>query len=207
MAKGVTKKGVKWDNTPKHDWNACMEFYVQKNLDPERKTPFTVAMVAEHFGVPLYYCRNRASQMGWSKEVRRRKDKARADAIKKISKTAEFDEYEIRTRHAKIARFLSAKAMTKLQNLEPKDLTVQQSIDILKVGVELERVSVGIPDINARLEVEGEPSQSVSERMEQHAQMRRLGEKLIDLVEKKGVFQLGKADHVPLPPNHPDAKP
>ena len=92
-------------------------------------------------------------------------------------------EIEIRQRQAQIARFLTDKALRRLINLPPEQLTKKEAIELVRLGLGEERKALGLPDkqeVNSTLEIKGQ--YSVVDQITHHQLGEALFNKLLEVL-------------------------
>ena len=129
----------------KHPWRELRDEYLNQNLVPREK-PFTLKMLAAAYGMSAGVVRAKAADEKWNKILARRRDELDSNVRDKLADSAVFNEVEVRIRQATYARLAQSKAITKLQMVEPKDLSVNQALLLLKLGLEEERKALGFAD-------------------------------------------------------------
>jgi hypothetical protein len=60
-------------------------------------------------------------------------------------------EVDIRSRHARLARTLQQVALERLTAIKPSELSPKLAIEMLKIGIEVERVALGFGDVAPKL--------------------------------------------------------
>ncbi len=130
----------------KINWPAVKEDFIVSNLDPSRDELLTLKELAANHGVNYESVRRRAGKEGWNDEVKKRAEKLAEESIEVAQEQFSQSEAEIRERQIKIARLAQAKAVVRLQDLKPSELTVREAIELLKLGLPEERKAAGMPD-------------------------------------------------------------
>lgn len=128
------------------DWEDIREEFIEQNLI-ERDTRFTLKQVAAYYGVNYGTLRNRASNEKWADELEQRRASQQRLITEKLREArGVFNEIELRVRQARFAQSMQQKAMLKLTALQPKDFTVKDAIDMMRLALVEERKAVGLPD-------------------------------------------------------------
>lgn len=119
--------------------------YIRENLK-DGDTPYTLRMAAEEVGLSYDYVKLTSSQEKWRdqlKEIVTERMKEVTDATRTF---AIYDEVAVRTRQAQFARLAQNKAILRIQALDPDKLTVKEAIELLRLGLDQERRSLGMVD-------------------------------------------------------------
>jgi hypothetical protein len=132
-------------------WRAMKQKYMEKNLDPSSEVPYTLKQLAEDHSLKYGTVRVRANDEGWVKELKARQEEVEKTGMEMVQSQAEFSEFEVRARHANISKYLQNKGMEKLRSLsdqQVKHMSIRDATEMVKLGIEMERKSVGIKDGN-----------------------------------------------------------
>lgn len=149
MALEIKKPAKKKTTGGKKDWGALKEEFIAMNLQEE----ISLLKFAQLKGCDYDHLKDRAAEDGWiAAKVERRKARdemmaAKAvEAITDLRVKQQYSESQVRDRHANIGQHLQVKAYKKLQDIKPEDLTIEQMLACLKLGVFFERQALGLPD-------------------------------------------------------------
>jgi hypothetical protein len=136
----------------KIDWEAAREEWLLRNND--RRVRYTYGQLATAYGVSERRVKQRASKEKWEMllEMRRRgidpqaglPGSAVAELI--LPEYVVFNELEVRIRQASFARAASALGIERLKIAGVEELTINQAIELLRLGLQEERKALGIPD-------------------------------------------------------------
>lgn len=133
-------------NTSKTDWGAAKAHFIATNLEPGREKPYTLKELAADWDVSYDSVRDHSAKEGWSQELTDAVADRDSKAIALLAEDSSFDEYEVRSRHATVGRFMIARGVAKIQTIEPEQLSIKEAIEMTRLGIEMERKSVGIKD-------------------------------------------------------------
>jgi hypothetical protein len=131
-------KGISWDQLR-------LEFFV-KNLNPQGKKLLTLHALAKTHGLNYGSLRNVACKGKWTVELRRLLKEKQELADQFIQNLQVEQEVEVRTRQAQFARMAQNKAILKLSMIDPKNLTVKEATELLKLGLQEERRALGLEE-------------------------------------------------------------
>jgi hypothetical protein len=135
----------------KYDWEALRDEYVMGGDD------VTLEVMAAKSGNPAIQTIKKHSTMGdWALQRRQYRDQVAT----KARNLASSREAETRVRHIKIAQAMQAKALQRLQALNPEEMDMKEVRLYLKDAAEIERRAAGIPDT---LGIEVESLQKLSD--------------------------------------------
>lgn len=136
------------------DWSALRDEWVEGQLLGGSRA-LTLRQFAEKHGLGYQTLLNRSAAGKWShvlSDRRKANDELLAKQLKERSEKAiavvneEFvnREADIRSRHAKMARGLQAKAFQKLGTVQAESLTVREALAMLELGLNEERFAMGL---------------------------------------------------------------
>lgn len=131
------------------DWKQlCLE-YINANLEPSvgvESARLTLKVLAEKHGVKYGTLRNRASEEDWNGQLALMRA-ANREAVKDhlVNLTLQ-SEIEIRTRQVNYGRLAQDIAMERLLQIDPQTLTAKETLEMLRLGTELERKAAGIDE-------------------------------------------------------------
>jgi hypothetical protein len=129
------------------DWVAVKNRYLQENLDPGRVEPYSLKSVSIEAGLDYGSVRRHAAKEKWKAELETRRQERDEAAIGEIQVEADYSEFEVRSRHIELAQLLQEKGLSRLKEIElAGDISVKDAIELVKLGVNLERQSIGIRD-------------------------------------------------------------
>ena len=63
-----------------------------------------------------------------------------------IQRSRIFNELEVRVRQATYGNLVQGKAVMRLNTIDPAKLTIREAIDLMRMGVEMERKALAMPD-------------------------------------------------------------
>lgn len=131
------------------DWEHVRLEYLNTNLEAAVKDgtpPLSLKVLAEKYGLNYGTLRNRASEEDWSGQLAVMRT-AHKEAIKdRVVHLTLQSEIEIRARQVSYARLAQDVAMQRLLEINPAELTPKETIELLKLGTELERKAAGMED-------------------------------------------------------------
>lgn len=130
----------------KHDWERWRHLYVTGEDDI---TLVTLALIP---GSPsLASLKRRSMQELWTDQRKRFRSQRDTQAIRDDAAVAAatkvsqlVDAAEMLTRHMKAFRLAGGKAISKLQDVDSKNLSIREALDLLKWAVEGERLTEGL---------------------------------------------------------------
>jgi len=166
----------------KYDWDKIRNFYFNRKLPPTKEADnYTMKMLAHHFlkeypTLKYAQVRSRASQEDWTGLIAQMKAKKLESSIDQLNEDmdVEFNEIKTRKRHIRVGRFATATGMKRIEMVKPRDLTVNQAIKLVELGVDLERMSAGIKedkstDLLARLDTDKSTTEEYYEEQDRVA--------------------------------------
>lgn len=129
------------------DWVKVKNRYLQENLDPSRVEPYSLKAVSKETGLDYGSVRRHAAKEKWRDELAMRIKERDDAAIDGIQVEADYSEFEVRSRHIDLAQLLQEKGLARLKEIEMAgDISVKDAIELVKLGVNIERQSIGIRD-------------------------------------------------------------
>ena len=130
------------------DWVKVKNRYLQENLDPARVEAYSLKAVSKETGLDYGSVRRHAAKEKWRDELAARIEERDSAAIDEIQVDADYSEFEVRSRHIELAQILQAKGLGRLKEIEDEggNISVKDAIELVKLGVDLERKSIGIRD-------------------------------------------------------------
>lgn len=129
-------------------WLQIRDDYIDENLDPEREAPFTLKDVAARWKLNYGTLRNHASAGGWNDRLHEIVEQRNQKTQEIVQNSISYEEAEVRTRQARIARLAQDKATIALESIKPEDLSNREVIDLLRFSLEAERRALGMPDVH-----------------------------------------------------------
>ncbi len=170
---------------PKHDWDYLREEWINQNL-VDRDEPYTLKMLAEDHSLDYSYLQNKSAKEGWMGLLKDRREEAGGLSRNAIERSKIFNELEVRVRQATYGNLAQSKAAVRLNNVSPEDLTIREAIDLMRLGSELERKALAMPDHFIYAESTGlKEEEFTSEKA------KTIFRKVIDLLEQDdGTFAL-----------------
>ncbi len=131
--------------TPKHDWDYLREEWINQNL-VDREGPYTLKMLCEDHDLSYSMVQNKSAKEGWVGLLKDRKEQAGKVSRGAIERSRIFNELEVRIRQATFGRLAQSKAAGRLNDIDSEKLTVREAIDLMRLGAELERKALAMPD-------------------------------------------------------------
>jgi len=181
----ISPPPVEKPKTAPIDWPALKEEWMAENLDPKRERNFTLKALALRHSVAEGTVRNKASDGSWRKELKDRA-KERAEILaKETKKRGMFNELEVRERLFKLGRGIQSKGLEKLQELTTSDFSAREAIDMLKLGVDIERRAIGLPDEFVHHEVIDSEYEAPMDKLARIEQDRELAVRLAKFIKKR----------------------
>lgn len=128
------------------DWERWRHLYVTGEDD------ITLSTLSLIPGSPsLASLKRRSTQESWADQRKRFRNQRDTQAIRDdtsvavVAKVSQLvDTAEMLTRHMKAFRLAGGKAIAKLQNVDSKNLSVREALDLLKWAIEGERLTKGL---------------------------------------------------------------
>ena len=128
------------------NWKAVFIHWLTENLRRDLKSPYAYKELGKKFNIAHKTIRTHASKGKWQQKLNDKLKEQNQQIIAKVQEQEIISEAEIRQRQASLSRKLIKKAMAKLDSIAPKDLTIKQAIDLVKLGLTEERKSLGMAD-------------------------------------------------------------
>jgi len=129
----------------RHDWEYFREEWINQNL-VDREGPYTLKMLAEDHELDYSYLQNKSATEGWMGLLKDRRSESSHVSKNAIERSRIFNELEVRVRQATYGNLAQSKAAVKLNDINPKDLSIREAIDLMRLGAELERKALAMPD-------------------------------------------------------------
>jgi len=107
------------------------------------RTQTTLAELAEEFDVPLSTRKKRSMKERWSQLRNQYRTRVELETLERAAEEDAEELLETRTRHIKISRALQAKAIARLKDLDPNELSPEETRRFLEAGVRIERLVLG----------------------------------------------------------------
>jgi hypothetical protein len=128
-----------------YDWDALKEDWLSRNLDPEREHAlYTLKAFADEHKIPYNTMRLRAGKERWYDQLHLAKVQSADKALDELTSRAGFDEYQFRLAHMRTAELMQKKGLEKLLAANISDLSVQDAINLMRYGVDIERKALGM---------------------------------------------------------------
>jgi hypothetical protein len=132
--------------TPKHDWEFLREEWINQNLVLDLEGPYTLKMLCEDNDLSYSMVQNKSAKEGWMAMLKDRQGVGTALAKSTLKNSEIFNELKVRVRQATYGNMVQSKAALRLNEIDPKKLTVREAIDLMRLGVEMERRALAMPD-------------------------------------------------------------
>lgn len=189
------------------NYDALLQHWLMENqyeaVEDRKGRKYSLADLARDFGVALRGLKVRSRADRWPEQLRSYLEKRRDTMMRIVATHAGFDEAEIRSRHARIARHALAKAAARLNEVKPEDLTISAAIALMRLGFEHERTAVGID--KGRLFQGGGLEPAVAELLEEERDFKRAARQLADAISAHRVsLVIDKGDAPVVIDNAPD---
>ena len=136
-------------------WQELRDLYIKKNVNPANGTPYTFKLMATELHLNYTTLRQRAARERWNDSVADALDQRSSEALEVITAKGVVNECEIRTRHMRVSRLALSKAEERLNKLKPEDLSIKDTLELLRIGITEERRAAGLVD-TVGLNVSGE---------------------------------------------------
>ena len=149
------------------------EEFVQSHIEGN---PATLKQLAMKHGRNYEALRKAAAKGKWSNRAAvasAERDAAVAEKMRQqnaltaclLGKTVKR-EVDVRRRHARVARGLQEAALQRLMAIRPDELSPKLAIEMLRIGVEVEREALGFGDVAPSLHDDGEDKLGLREAVE-----------------------------------------
>jgi len=99
--------------------------------------------LAELYSVSISTLKKRSARERWSFLRNQYRTRVELETLERAAKEDAEELLETRTRHIKISRALQAKAIARLRELNPNELSPEETRRYLEVGVRIERLVMG----------------------------------------------------------------
>lgn len=201
-------KGTDGNARAKYDWVHIKETYFQSYIQKSAgAVPMTLVALAKKFDVDYDYLRNRSSRQKWpeqlaerlklfDQEVASRLAATRSAVTEQLQEEFVGNELEIRTRHAKVARGMQAKAVQKLINVKADELKPSEAIAMLELGMREERRAMGMSETYEKPSGEGKlhpEYKDIQQQMGDHSQVSRRAAALLKALKESEEAAGGQA--------------
>jgi len=103
----------------------------------------TLRELAEKYGVSISTLKKRSMRERWSVLRNQYRTKVELETLERATSQDAEELIETRTRHIKISRALQAKAIARLKELNPNELSPEETRRFLEAGVRIERLVLG----------------------------------------------------------------
>jgi len=103
----------------------------------------TLGALSSVFNVPISTLKKRSAKEKWSLLRNQYRTRVELESLERAAKEDAEELIETRTRHIKISRALQAKAIARLRELNPNELSPEETRRFLEVGVRIERLVLG----------------------------------------------------------------
>jgi hypothetical protein len=149
------------------DWEHVRLEYLHLNLkaDAQDGTPPTsLKVMAQKYGLNYGTLRNKAAEEDWNGQLALMRAAAKEATTASVVHLTLQNEIEIRTRQVNYGRLAQDIAMERLLQLDPSQLTPKETIELLKLGTDLERKAAGLEG-----EYRGQPQTSLKDNQTREA--------------------------------------
>lgn len=126
-----------WERQPKETAKAFEAFFLYLHMGAERG----IRAVAQKLGKSVTLISRWSSDWDWVERTRAWDN----DLAQKAKKRAEKDIEEMQKRHISISMHLQSKAIKALGNMSTESITARDVAALIKLGVDVERLSRGEP--------------------------------------------------------------
>jgi len=103
----------------------------------------TLRALSVDFNIPISTLKKRSAKEKWSKLRNQYRTRVELESLERSAKEDTEELLETRTRHIKISRALQAKAIARLRELNPNELSPEETRRYLEAGVRIERLVLG----------------------------------------------------------------
>jgi len=107
------------------------------------KGDLTLRELSNLYKIPLSTLKKRSMKEHWSALRNQYRTKVELETLERAAKEDAEELLETRTRHIKISRALQAKAIARLKDLDPNELSPEETRRFLEAGVRIERLVLG----------------------------------------------------------------
>jgi hypothetical protein len=182
-------------------WNSLKEEFLELTITGKDVHWPTLAT---KYGFKPTTVRHKASTQKWYAEIEVRR-KQREDileekltqrttlALDKLNQDFATDESAIRKRHATMARQLQVKAYTRLKDLDVKDLTPRDALFMLQMGINEERLALGMSQLYEGPKIGDNGSKEFTPVVEQiggHQRVQKIGTLLLKALQASDVSEM-----------------
>src|SRR5205823_3056618 len=84
-----------------------------------------------------------------------------------LSEQAVESEIDVRCRHQRLARCLQQAALERLTAIRPGELSVKLAVEMLRIGIDAERMALGLGDVAPKLLDDGDDNLHVKEAVQE----------------------------------------
>ncbi len=171
------------------NWEVVYLHWLTENLRIDRESPYLYKELAKKFNIAEKTVRIHAGKGKWQEKLNEKILEQQQQIISKVQEKEIISEVEIRQRQAQLARKLIEKAMVKINSISPKDLTIKQAIELVKLGMIEERKALGLPDKYevTNLNKKSGDFLSVEARIKRFEKIDFLTIQLIEYIEKSAI--------------------
>jgi hypothetical protein len=130
-------------------WEQVRLEYLHVNLKAGAKDgtpPVSLKVLAQRYGLIYGTLRNKAAEEDWTGQLALMRAAAKEVTTASVVHLTLQTEIEIRTRQVHYGRVAQDIAMERLLQLDPSTLTPKETIELLKLGTDLERKAAGMED-------------------------------------------------------------
>jgi hypothetical protein len=138
------------------DWEILKKDFFEQNISGRG---CTLRQFAEQHAIKYTHLRNKSSTDNWSPELEEERESrakliaeqvqaAHSESLSIVQGEAINNEVTVRLRHARNARGIQAKAIERLRTVAVAELTVRESIELLRLGMLEERIALGLGQKN-----------------------------------------------------------
>jgi hypothetical protein len=119
----------------KRPWQKIRIKYIQGDL--------SLRELSNLYQIPLSTLKKRSMKERWSVLRNQYRTKVELETLERAAKLEAEELLGTRTRHIKISRALQAKAIARLKDLDPNELSPEETRRFLEAGVRIERLILG----------------------------------------------------------------
>lgn len=183
----------------KYDWMNIHKTWEEAALAGK---PMTLDQLADEFKVARSSVYNKSAKGKWTSELAFKmtnRDTIVASALQtrselaiaKLQESFIGDEFEVRKRHALMAKGMQAKAIRRLQDIDSKDLRPSDALAMLKLGLDEERRALGLPEVydpakGGKSDDSHPEYKPLVQQMQNHKQVQAMGVELLKRLQKLG---------------------
>lgn len=159
--------------------------------------------LADKYGFKVTTVRHKASMEKWYKEIEDRR-KQREDileakmvertsaALDKLNQDFATDEAAIRKRHATFARNLQVKALQRIKDIRPDEMSARDALLMLQMGINEERYALGMTQTyeGPKVSDQNPEFKPVAEQIGGHQRVQKIGLLLLQTLQSKDVDRI-----------------